>query len=134
MSCHLLFKTSLRATCKTLPSFLPLLKIFHFFPVFSCCLHPIPSVSDFFHITHFVRFNTYPSHPLKVIPILVKVDEVPVEGPGEHDVQGVVVGHLAGQDDALPHCDIHAERGHHHPRWICEQQRKEEKKGFFLFS
>lgn len=67
-----------------------------------------------------------------MIPILVKVDEVPVEGPGEHDVQGVVVGHLAGQDNALPHCDIHAERGHHHPRWICEQQRKEEKKRIFL--
>lgn len=124
----LLCKTSLRAPCKTLPSFLPLLKIFHFFPLFSCCLHPVPSVSDLFHITHFVRFNTYPSNPFKVIPIFLKVDQVPIEGPGENDVQGVVVGHLTGQDNALPNCDIHAERGHHHPGWIYKQQRKKKKR------
>lgn len=79
-------------------------------------------------MTHFVRFNTYSSNPFKVIPIFLKVYEVPIEWPGEHDVQGVVVGHLTRQDDALPNRDIHAERGHHDPGWIYRQQRKRGKK------
>lgn len=81
-------------------------------------------------MTHLVRFDTYPSNLFKVVPIFVKVYQVPVEGPGELDVQGVVVGHLAGQDNAFSNCDIHAERGHHDPGWIYKQQRKGEKKDY----
>lgn len=85
-----------------------------------------------FYITHLARFNTYPSNPFKVIPIFLKVDQVPIECPGEHDVQRVVVGHLARQDNAFSNCDIHAERGHHDPGGIYRQQRKEEKKRIIL--
>lgn len=132
MNCHYawdpwLSQTSLRATRKTLPSFLPLLKNFHFFPPF-----PIPPVSNLSCITHFVRFDTYPPNPFKVIPIFLKVYQVPIEGPGEHNVQGVVVGHLARQDDAFPNCDIHAERRNHDPGWIYKQQRKKEKTRIIL--
>ena len=47
--------------------------------------------------------NTHGADFLKVAAVRAEVDELLVEEPGELELQGVVVGHVAGQDDALPH-------------------------------
>ena len=47
--------------------------------------------------------RTYSAHFFKVPPMVGEVYELLVEEPGELELQRVVVGHVAGQDDALPH-------------------------------
>ena len=47
--------------------------------------------------------NTHGADFLEVAAVRAEVDELLVEEPGELEVQRVVVGHVAGQDDALPH-------------------------------
>lgn len=48
---------------------------------------------------------TYPSHMLIMLVQFAK--QLPIEGPGERNVQSRVTGDLAGQDDALPDNDLH---------------------------
>ena len=61
--------------------------------------------------------RTYSAHFFKVPPMVGKVYELLVEEPGELELQRGVVGHLARQDDALAHRDIHGGRlGDNHRR------------------
>lgn len=65
---------------------------------------------------------THPAHELKVTVSLG--DELPVEGPGEGDVEDGVTGDLAGQHDALAHNDLHVHRPLGNSGRICPGERK----------
>ena len=50
--------------------------------------------------------DTHGADFLEVAAVGPEVDELLVEEPGELELQRVVVGHVAGQDDALPHSHV----------------------------
>lgn len=78
------------------------------------------------------RIDTYPSDSFKVIPIFFKVYQMSIEWPGKYDVERVIMGHLARQDDTFPNSDIHAERWHHNPCWIYTWRKRGKNINSFL--
>ncbi len=66
-----------------------------------------------------LNHNTHPSHSLEVVGVLMEINGLTVEGPGEGHVQGWISSHLAGQHDALTHRDLCAAGALAHPRGLC---------------
>ena len=76
-----------------------------------------------------LRYNTlvstYSSDFLKVAAVASEVDELLIEEPGEAGLQGGVMGHLAGQDDALPHRHVQRRRLGGDHRGLCDTKEKQ---------
>lgn len=64
--------------------------------------------------------STYSADFLEIAPVASKVDELLIEEPGELEVQRGVMGHLAGQDNALTHSHIQMTRWTGDHSWFWE--------------
>lgn len=54
-----------------------------------------------------------------MVGVLMEINGLTVEGPGEGHVQGWIGSHLAGQHDALTHRDLCAAGALADPRGLC---------------
>ena len=73
--------------------------------------------------------RTYPSDHLKVFPPMAQVDGLAVEEPLEDGFQRRVAYNLAGQHNALAHCGVQGQRGHHNPGGFCRGEKERKEKG-----
>lgn len=83
--------------------------------------------------------TTYPTDFFEIGPVASEMDELLVEEPGELEVQRGVVGHLAGQHDALTHRHVQMPRGAGDDRGLWEhaapnhrRRASQQQRGFAL--